>query len=521
MDFRTYLNLRVAIVLLSLAGLVTPEANAFIIDPTAVPWSTTASGERSRNGLPGTLTWSIVPDGTQVFDGVENLGGSNLIAFLNENFDGDESETDHTNQPWFPIFEGSMNRWAELSGLSFVYEPNDDGGNHDDKPGELGVRGDIRISGAPIDGRGRVLAFNFLPEFGGDMAIDTDETSFANERNDHRFFRNTIMHELGHAFGLSHVTSDSDRLLMDPFTDAAIEGPQLDEVRGIHYHFGDRFEAGNGEAGNDTVSLASDLGALVAGGSIAVGADANVSSQLIPPGATDFVSISNENDVDFYSFAVSQSSSFSGVLTPLGGVFTQGQEFDVPIPFDANIRNDLSLTLLDSDGSSVLGFADDTIEGETETLDSIEVTPGTYFLRIEGKLDGIQLYMLDLSLAAPILTGDCNGDGIVDAGDLDCACASDLTTVLAALDSPLGDFDLDGEVAFSDFLTLANHFGDAGGYAQGDLDCSGEISFADFLVLARGFGDPVAAAESVPEPQFPLPTVIGLLALLARRCRNK
>jgi hypothetical protein len=158
-------------VLLIVAAMSVRHADAFIIDPDVTPWRATASGRRTGNGASGTLTWSIVPDGTPVSDGVGNLGGSDLVAFLNENFDGDPLENDHTAQPWYSILEGAFNRWSEVSGLSFVYEPNDDGRNHSDRRGigVLGTRGDVRIAGASIDGSGGTLAFNFLPEFGGDM----------------------------------------------------------------------------------------------------------------------------------------------------------------------------------------------------------------------------------------------------------------------------------------------------------------------------------------------------------------
>jgi hypothetical protein len=457
----------------------------------------------------GTLTWSIVPDGTRISDGDVNYGGSDLIEFLNGNLGGDSSETDHTKQPWFSIFESSLNRWAELGGLSFAYEPNDDGGNHKDKPGVLGVRGDIRISGASIDGRGDTLAFNFSPEFGGDMALDTDETSFASSSNNHRFFRNTMMHELGHAFGLSHVTSNTDRLLMEPFTDTSIDGPQLDEVRGIHFYFGDIFEDANEGAGNDTISRATDLGELAVGGSIVIGEDANVSSQAISSDAIDFVSISNNNDLDFYSFTVTEHSSLSTELTPLGGTFSQAGEFGRPRSFDADARSDLSFSVLDSNGTTILGSADETFGGEVELLDSIALEPGNYFVRVEGEEeDSVQLYMLDLRLSA--FLGDCNGDGLVNASDLDCACAHGLTEVLTELGSVVGDLDLDGSVEFADFLTLSDNFGGAGGYAEGDFDCDGDVAFPDFLILSKNFGNSAANVASVPEPANCWALAIGI-----------
>ena len=495
------------------------DASGFIIDPGHTPWQRTASGRRSGRGEAGTLTWSIVPDGTSITDGLDDFGGSDLIEFLNDNFDGDPSEVDHTQQPWFSIFEDALGRWDEISGLDFVYEPNDDGGNHSERPGILGVRGDIRFSGASIDGVSGVLAFNFFPEFGGDMAIDTDETGFARRSNNFRFFRSTIMHEIGHAIGLDHVVSTTDDLLMDAFADPSIDGPQLDEVRGAHFYFGDAFEAANNGQGNDIVSRATDLGDLVAGGSLIIGADADVRSQAIPTSATDFVSISHDNDIDFYSFTVDRPGTLNAELTPLGGVFNQSG--DNQDRFDANARIDLSIRILDQNGRSSLVFEDEGFAGETELAETELTEPGTYFARIEGlDEDSIQLYMLDLSFTGAPVLGDCNGDGVVDGADLNCACSGDLNETLAALGTIPGDFDLNGVIEFADFLRLSRNFGEEGGYADGDIDCSGDIGFPDFLTLAQSFGNASSAsATSVPEPSSSWLAVMAV-CLMARFCRG-
>ena len=57
------------------------------------------------------------------------------------------------------------------------------------------------------------------------------------------------------------------------------------------------------------------------------------------------------------------------------------------------------------------------------------------------------------------------------------------------LDTNRADFDLDGEVTFADFLTLASNFGKIEqAWSQGDADGDGEVGFADFLMLAEAFG---------------------------------
>ncbi len=225
-----------------------PDAVAFIIIPDSVPWTRTASGPRSGNGDPAILTWSLVPDGTPVLgDGGTSLGGSNLISFLNDTFAGSPGETDLTEQPWFAFFADSFDRWNQLGGVTYQYEPNDDGRVHSRYDGLLGVRGDIRIGGVSVDGAGGTLAFNFLPNSGSDLVLDTDDAAFfANASGDHVRLRNTLTHELGHGFGLQHVNSNTDKLLLEPTISTAFDGPQLDEVRGVQFYFGDALEKSHG-----------------------------------------------------------------------------------------------------------------------------------------------------------------------------------------------------------------------------------------------------------------------------------
>jgi len=324
--------------------------NFMIGNGNTTPWQVTASGFRSGSGVPGTITWSIVPDGTFVPD-VSNggpVGLSNLNDFLSTTFPGGVTGE--------ALIAQSFNRWDELSGLSFVREFNDDGSA----------------------------------------------------------FSNLIMHELGHAMGIDHVGSTSDSLLLEPAVNLSFDGPQLDEVRAVQFFFGDAFEETNNGLGNDTVPTATDLGSISPSGTIDIGTDADVPTQAISPTATDFVSISGEDDVDVYSFTVTSSSSIDIVLTPLGGVFAQGTEPN----FDANSRVDLALSVFDSDGQSLLASSDQLGLGGTETLSSIILDPGTYFTQITGVEDTIQLYSLELTAAPTVLKGDVDLNGEVGFSDI-------------------------------------------------------------------------------------------------------
>jgi hypothetical protein len=401
------------------AASVAQPAGGFIlssVDPD--PWLVTASGPRPGNGAPATITWSFVPQGTPV-DEYIGFGSSpnNLISFLNSNFGGNPAQTDLTQQPWFHLFEESFGRWEQLSGVDYVYEPIDDGMDHPSENGLLEVRGDIRIGGISIDGDSGVLAFTYLPTVGSDMVFDTDEADFysdpaANFIN----LRNTLMHEIGHSFGMLHVESTSS-LLLEPFIDTSFDGPQLDEVRGVQFFFGDALEKSNGGLGNGSSELATSLGLLAPGSVAPIGADAIVTGQAISASATDFVSIANQSDVDYYQFTVSQRSELSATLTPRGGVFTQASEGLQPTTFNANARNNLELTLLAADGATVLATADANAAGVAESLTGLLLPDaGPYFARVSGADDTIQLYDLALSVI-PLTTGDYNNDGIVNAAD--------------------------------------------------------------------------------------------------------
>ena len=397
-------------------------ASAFILTPSDPdPWLMTANGSRPGNGSPATITWSIVPDGTTTMRDVftSATAPSNLISFMNTNFGGSAGQTNLTLQPWFHIFTDAFGRWSQLGGVNFVYESHDDGEFHPGADGELGVRGDIRLAGANIDGAGSILAFTYLPTSGSDMVIDTSESAFYKASASNFInYRNTLLHEIGHAFGVEHVTSSS-ALLMEPVIDTSFDGPQLDEVRAVQYFFGDANEKSNGGLGNGTHLRATSLGSLSAGVTKSIGAAANVPTQAISATATDFVSISNVNDTDFYSFSIAGPVTLAATLTPRGGVFTQGaaDEGQAATSFNANARNNLALSIFSTNGTSLLTTVDSTLAGGVESITNLLLpAAGTYFARITGADDTVQLYQLSLT-ATPILLGDYNKNGLVDAAD--------------------------------------------------------------------------------------------------------
>jgi hypothetical protein len=378
-------------------------------------WGSTATGLPTPMGRPVTLTWSIVPDGTHI----QGEGGSNLVQFLDNVFGAGGGGSNLQQRPWFPLLSNSFSRWSALSGLSFIYESHDDGIEHGGANGLLNFRGDIRLSGAFIDGGSGTLAYSFFPS-NGDMVLDTGDTSFfSNPTQNHLAFRNTFMHELGHGIGLDHVVSNTDRFLMEPSINISFDGPQLDDIRGAHWYYGDALEKSNGGQGNETPALATHLGLLTNGVTRSVGASAT-GDTVVEASETDFVSVANAADADYYSFDVAGPTGLNVLVTPLGGQFNQAAAGSPPSPFDANSRSNLSLAVFDSNGTSLLGFANDTIAGEPENLTSIRLpAAGRYYARVIGSTEIVQMYRLDLApvALAELVPGDFNQNGEVDAAD--------------------------------------------------------------------------------------------------------
>jgi serralysin len=455
-------------------------------------WTTPASGPAGTDGDPITLTWSLAPDRTPI----PSSTSSNLIFYLDGLFGAGPGGSDLTQRPWFHLFQECFDRWSQLGGITFVYEPHDSSSVAlNTSGGSLGVRGDIRIGGTYVDGPSGTLAYTWLPN-SGDMVIDTGETTFySNSTNNYRQFRNTVTHELGHAFGLLHVVSSDSALLMEPYINTSFDGPQLDDIRGIQGMYGDALEKTNGGQGNDTYQHATDLGTLSSGGTLAIGSDAVGSSQFVSPSETDFVSIANSADADFFSFTLSSPAELNLTLTPLGGVFNQGVEGGTQTSFDANSRNDLALAIFGTSGTTLLASADNTAAGQIESLSGVELTsPGQYYVRVSGADDNVQLYQLQLAAQALLmgLPGDFNGDGIVDAADY---------TVWR---DHLGE---------ADESALNGNGNGIDGVDQGDFTL-----WKDNFGAASG-GGAVVAVTSVPEPASATLLLLAVSLLLVRRRR--
>ncbi len=290
-------------------GIFLPRFNA------PVRWGPTAlTPVAGALGDPVTITYSFVPDGTILPNeyGEGDLP-SELFTWLNGLY-GNQAT-------WQPLFTSIFNRWSELSGINYVYEPADDGAAFPTTDGIAGVRGDVRISAKNIDGNSGILAYNYYPDPDptdpsgyGDMVINSFDSFFNTTGTNSLRFRNVVAHEAGHGLGAAHVCPIQTNKLMEPFAQTAYDGPRHDDIRFAHFNYGDANEP------NDTQGTATSAGSLSVGG-VTLG---TIAAPAVTQSST--ISLDSASDVDFYSFTASGLTVVDATLTPLGFLYDDGAQ---------------------------------------------------------------------------------------------------------------------------------------------------------------------------------------------------
>lgn len=359
------------------------------IQPPGSQYYTTTRWSGST-GTPREITWSFVPDGLSISNGIgEGTAPSNLFATLDSQFSNNGGRA-----VWIEKFQRIFDRWAALTGTS--YRRITSGGNEWDDGASWGSagsagRGDVRISMKRIDGRNGVLAYNFFPS-NGDMVIDSGEL-WDSTTNDFRFLRNTLAHEHGHGVGVLHVCPTNGTKMMEPALATAFDMLQHDDIRAGHFLYGDALEE------NDAVGQASNLGALVNNTQLLLG-------PVPPPNVNNgsIISLNNSTDVDWYAFTVNGPTALDVTIAPVGlnydsspqnsnGSCASGRFVD-----SRNI-SDLRFEVIDRNGTTVLSSVNNQGLGGTETVNDVNLpVAGTYYVRVlaASGTNASQLYNLTL-----------------------------------------------------------------------------------------------------------------------------
>ena len=194
------------------------------------------------------------------------------------------------------------------------------------------------------------------------------------------------------------------------------------------------------------------------------------------------------------------------------------------------------------------GYYSGDVGGVADSVFGFEMDGGQGWMRLDFSANrtGVRLteYYFD-----PLLVGDFDNDGDIDADDIDILCANmgsanldeyDLNengTVdeddmiylvenLVEIDTDgdgtadgtgtyRGDFNLDGVVNATDLQIMKAAFGLSGlGYAAGNANCDTVVNATDLQILKTSFG---LSASAVPEPLTMGLLAVGAAALLRRR----
>ncbi|MDF1808639.1 MAG: matrixin family metalloprotease [Phycisphaerales bacterium] len=396
-------------------------------------WSRTAvDGNGLSQGDVTTITYSFVPDGTFVPNSGLGSGNSTLFAWLDSRY--------ASTAIWQGLFEQVFDRWAELTGLTYIHETNDDGSNLNGAVGIVGTRGDVRIAAFnyPADGNGGVLAYNFFPN-DGDMAIDAFDTFYNNTTNNSLRLRNVISHEHGHGLGMEHVCPANQTKLMEPFISTAYVGPQLDDILNGQRHYGDPQEP------NNSLGTATDLGTYVDSGFF------NINE----------ASIDDNSDVDFYTVTVTDRTKITFVVGPNAGTYQQGpqtQSCNSGSNTNYNAIHDLKLQIFSfSDLFNPVAEVDATGTGGSETIVYDAEDPGAYLIIVspDTNTNNIQRYLASMILSPlpPVVCPpDLNGDGQLNFFDV-----SAYLTAFGNMDN-VADFNGDGQFNFFDVSAFLSEF---------------------------------------------------------------
>ncbi len=350
--------------------------------------STKTDGSGLQRGDAITLLWSVVPDG----EGWSRGSNSDVINALDIGWGvaAVDRVPDLTNRPWWSIMDRVYDQYTRVSGLTMIYEPeqNPDGS-------DTGSSGDMRIGGVPFtweNDKGGVLADNSFPN-NGDMRIDTYLGSSGTPSwyiSNGAPLRNLIAHESGHGIGLSHSDISGANAVMETPLETGFWGVQFDDIYAMNRLYGDPLEK-NG--GNDTMANASDMGNLGTSGSIDWGTDAN--NSVVAEMDDSWLGIDDDGDTDWFKFTTTDWAWTYIRVRPEGPTYSTNEQGSNT---DFSARSDLKYEVYNTNGVKLM-TVDQQEAGTAEEIDQMAIPAGDYFIKVNGEANLNQFYRLDVDVS--------------------------------------------------------------------------------------------------------------------------
>ena len=136
----------------------------------------------------------------------------------------------------------------------------------------------------------------------------------------------------------------------------------------------------------------------------------------------------------------------------------------------------------------------------------------------DGDVDAADVDLLRAGLGDPV--NDMDGDGDADFDDMIYLVENYLEWHRSnpgdGVGTNMGDITLDGHVDAVDLAEMKTGFGSAGGWASGNLNTDGYVDLTDLMLLRANDGADVGVSDA-PEPATLLILAAGAVGLLRRR----